>query len=163
MAEQQYLSFFVAGEEYAIAILQVTEIIAAPAMTKVPSTPEWIRGVLNLRGAVVPVIDLGAKLGLAAAQVTPRTCVVIVEVRRGDDLLKIGIMADSVHQVIGLSGDQIQPPPSFGTNVKVEEIVGMALLDHKLVLLLDVDRVLTWSESGTVASLAGSEVAAEAQ
>src|SRR5690349_13842672 len=125
----QYLTFYVAGEEYAVTILKVTEIIECVSLTHVPGTPPWIRGVLNLRGAVVPVVDLAVKFGLAPTTLTRRTCVVMVELEdveggKGERLV-LGVMADSVHQVVELGPEQIQPPPSFGPRVRVDCIQGM--------------------------------------
>src|SRR5882724_12144984 len=122
----QYLTFFLAGEEYAISILQVTDIIECGVVTRVPGTPQSIRGVHNLRGTVVPVIDLPVKFGLPATEITRRTCVVIVEIRVDDEALVMGVMADSVHQVVDLGPDQIQPAPTFGPRVRVDCIQGMA-------------------------------------
>lgn len=143
----QYLTFYVAGEEYAVTILKVTEIIECVSLTHVPGTPSWIRGVLNLRGAVVPVVDLAVKFGLGPTVLTRRTCVVMVEIEHDSDRLVLGVMADSVHQVVELSPEQILPPPSFGPKVRVDCIQGMG--DNgggAFVVLLDIDRVLSSTE-----------------
>lgn len=142
----QYLTFNVAGEPYGVTILKVTEIIDCVALTHVPGMPAWIRGVLNLRGAVVPVIDLAAKFGLAATVLTGRTCVVMVELDHEGERLVLGVMADSVDQVVELGPEQIQPPPSFGPKVRVDCIAGMASTGGPFVVLLDIDRVLSSSE-----------------
>ncbi|HEV7242574.1 MAG TPA: chemotaxis protein CheW [Thermoanaerobaculia bacterium] len=142
----QYLSFHVAGEEYAVSILKVTEIIEGVTLTHVPGTPSWIRGVLNLRGAVVPVVDLAVKFGLAPTVLTRRTCVVIVELEHDNGRLVLGMMADSVHHVVEHRSDQIQPPPSFGRKVRVDCIEGMCENSGASVVLLDIDRVLSSSE-----------------
>ncbi len=142
----QYLTFYVAGEEYAVTILKVTEIIECVSLTHVPGTPPWIRGVLNLRGAVVPVVDLAVKFGLAPTELTRRTCVVMIELEHEEDRLVLGVMADSVHQVVELGPDQIQPPPSFGPRVRVDCIQGMGVSGDAFVVLLDIDRVLSSSE-----------------
>jgi len=139
----QYLTFYVAGEEYAVTILKVTEIIECVTLTHVPGTPSWIRGVLNLRGAVVPVVDLAVKFGLAPTVITRRTCVVMVELEHDGERLVLGVMADSVHQVVELGPDQIQPPPSFGPKVRVDCIQGMGESGGAFVVLLDIDRVLS--------------------
>ena len=135
-----------AGEEYAVTILKVTEIIECVTLTHVPGTPSWIRGVLNLRGAVVPVVDLAVKFGLAPTALTRRTCVVMVELEHDGERLVLGVMADSVHQVVELGPGQIQPPPSFGPKVRVDCIQGMGLSGDAFVVLLDIDRVLSSSE-----------------
>lgn len=142
----QYLTFYVAGEEYAVTILKVTEIIECVTLTHVPGTPSWIRGVLNLRGAVVPVVDLAVKFGLPPTTLTRRTCVVMVEIEHDGERLVLGVMADSVHQVVELTTDQIQPPPSFGPKVRVDCIHGMGVTGDALVVLLDIDRVLSAAE-----------------
>lgn len=142
----QYLTFYVAGEEYAVTILKVTEIIECVTLTHVPGTPPWIRGVLNLRGAVVPVVDLAVKFGLAPAELTRRTCVIMIELAHEGERLVLGVMADSVHQVVELGPEQIQPPPSFGPKVRVDCIQGMGVSGDAFVVLLDIDRVLSSSE-----------------
>lgn len=142
----QYLTFYVAGEPYGVTILKVTEIIECVSLTHVPGMPSWIRGVLNLRGAVVPVIDLAAKFGLAATALTRRTCVVMVELEHEGERLVLGVMADSVDQVVELGPEQIQPPPSFGPKVRVDCIAGMGSTGGPFVVLLDIDRVLSSSE-----------------
>ena len=148
----QYLTFFLAGEEYAISILQVTEIIECTMLTKVPGAPAWIRGVLNLRGAVVPVVDLAIKFGLPHTVVTPRTCVVIVELHVDDERLMMGVMADAVRQVVELSPSEIQSAPSFGPKVRVDCILGMGVNNGKFVVLLDIDRILSSTEILAAAS-----------
>ena len=142
----QYLTFYVAGEEYAVTILKVTEIIECVSLTHVPGTPPWIRGVLNLRGAVVPVVDLAVKFGLDATPLTRRTCVVMVELEHENERLVLGVMADSVNQVVELAPDQIQQPPSFGPKVRVDCIQGMGNHGGAFVVLLDIDRVLSSTE-----------------
>jgi purine-binding chemotaxis protein CheW len=153
----QYLTFFLAGEEYAITILKVTEILECAVLTKVPGAPAWVRGVINLRGAVVPVVDLAVKFGMPQTEITPRTCVVVVEVQSDQERLVLGVMADAVHQVVELGPDQIQPPPSFGSKVRVDCIQGMGDSNGKFVVLLDIDRVLSLTEI-----LAAAESTAEA-
>jgi len=157
----QYLTFYVGGEEYAVTIVKVTEIIECVSLTYVPGTPPWIRGVLNLRGAVVPVVDLAVKFGLPATTLTRRTCVVMVEIdlEHDGERMVLGMMADSVHQVIELAPDQIQPPPSFGPKVRVDCISGMGISAEALIVLLDIDRVLSSAEILT-ASVAEGAVAA---
>jgi purine-binding chemotaxis protein CheW len=154
----QYLTFYVAGEEYAVTILKVTEILECVALTRVPGTPSWIRGVLNLRGAVVPVVDLAVKFGLEPTVLTRRTCVVMVELEHDGERLVLGVMADSVHQVVELGPEQIQPPPSFGPRVRVDCIQGMGDNGGTFVVLLDIDRVLSASEI-LAASLVDEELA----
>jgi purine-binding chemotaxis protein CheW len=146
-AEQtQYLGFVVADEEYAIGILRVREILEFDVVTKVPTTPPSIRGVINLRGRVVPVIDLAVKLGLPESTVTKRTCIVVVEVDLAGERTVMGVLADSVSQVLDLAADEVEPPPSFGTRVRVDCLLGMGRAGKKFVLLLDIDKVLSAEE-----------------
>jgi purine-binding chemotaxis protein CheW len=164
-SSNQYLTFFLAGDEYAIGILQVTDIIECGAVTKVPGTPAWIRGVHNLRGAVVPVIDLAVKFGLPPTVVTRRTCVVIVELRVDDEAMIMGVMADAVHQVVELGADDIQPPPAFGPRVSVDCILGMGSTNGKFIVILDIDHVLSTNEilaAGATVSEASMVIAEEA-
>lgn len=144
--QQQYLTFMLAGEEYAITILKVREIIEYHVVTTVPKTPKWIRGVINLRGAVVPVVDLAVKFGMEERPVTRTTCIVIIETRSADQNVMIGMIADAVSQVIDLRPEDIYEPPSFGTRVDVDYLVGMAPMANKFVLLLHVDKVLSSEE-----------------
>ena len=149
----QYLTFFLGGEEYGAEILQVREIIEFDTLTRVPTTPLWIRGVINLRGNVVPVVDLAAKFGLPATEVTKRTCVVIVDVEFEGETTVMGVMVDRVSQVIDLADEEIEPAPSFGTRIRVDCLSGMGKPEERFVLLLDVDRVLGIGELMSVSSL----------
>ena len=144
--QKQYLTFLLANEEYAIGILKVKEIIEYDTVTTVPKTPKWVRGVINLRGAVVPVVDLALKFGLEVKPVAKTTCIVIVETRFESQNIIIGVLADAVSQVIGLATEDLQPVPEFGTRVKVDYLLGMAQLGKKFALLLDVDKVLSTDE-----------------
>lgn len=143
---QQYLTFMIAGEEYAISLLKVKEIIEYDTVTHVPKTPEWIRGVINLRGSVVPVIDLAVKFREAPSVAGKLTCIVITEVQSGDEAAVMGIMADAVRQVIDLKPRDIEEPPAFGTRVKVDYLLGMARAGKKFCLLLDTEKVLSTDE-----------------
>jgi purine-binding chemotaxis protein CheW len=158
--QSQYLGFQVAGEEYAVGILRVKEILEYEVVTRVPMTPPSIRGVINLRGSVVPVVDLAVKLGMPGSAVTKRTCIVIVEVKLADEAAVIGVIADSVSQVLDLPASEIQPPPSFGTRVHVDYLVGMGRADKKFVLILDIDRVLSEDELTAAAFVSDPELAA---
>ncbi len=142
----QYLTFLIEDEEYAVGILQVREILQYEELTRVPATPPWIRGVMNLRGSVVPVVDLAAKLGLGARPVTRTTCIVILEVNLADHPSVMGLVADSVDQVLDLAPADIQAPPAFGTRIRTEFLAGIASLDRKLALILDIDRLLSADE-----------------
>lgn len=144
--QTQFLTFLLAEESYAVTILRVREIIEHDTVTRVPNTPPSIRGVINLRGAVVPVVDLAVRFGLRDSRVTKRTCVIIVEVEVGGDRLVMGLMADAVSQVIDLLPADIEPPPAFGTRVRVDFLKGLGKIGKKFVLILDIDRVLSSEE-----------------
>jgi purine-binding chemotaxis protein CheW len=145
-AQGQYLGFFIADEEYAVGILKVKEILQFEAITRVPGMPPTIRGVTNVRGSVVPVIDLAVRFGLPELAVTNRTCIVIVEVDLEGEKTIMGVMADSVSQVIDLDADDIQPPPAFGTRVHMDYLLGMGRSGRKFILILDIDRILSVDE-----------------
>ena len=159
----QYLTFITAGEEYAISIVKVTEIVEYEAVTTVPNTPMWIRGVTNLRGRVVPVVDLAVKFGLPASGISKFSCIIITEVMFEGENLTMGVLADSVSQVIELSADEIEQTPPFGTRVKTEFLLGMGTLGKKFCLILDIDKVLSADEMLAVTeSVADGNPAAEA-
>src|SRR6266404_5829165 len=143
---QQYLTFMIGREEYAVSLLKVKEIIEYDSVTEVPKTPEWIRGVINLRGSVVPVIDLAVKFRQAPSVAGKLTCIVITEVESEGEATVMGIMADSVRQVIDLKPQEIEEPPSFGTRVKVDYLLGMARAGKKFCLILDTEKVLSTDE-----------------
>ena len=143
---QQHLTFMIGGEEYAVSLLKVKEIIEYDTVTEVPKTPEWIRGVINLRGSVVPVIDLAVKFRQAPSVPGKLTCIVITEVESEGEATVMGIMADSVRQVIDLTPRDIEPPPTFGTRVKVDYLLGMARSGKKFCLMLDTEKVLSTDE-----------------
>ncbi len=142
----QYLAFLVGRDEYAVPILKVREIFAFDDATRVPATPPWIRGVVNLRGQVLPVLDLAVKFGLSATVPGPRTCVVVFEVAIDAQTTSVGALVDEVSQVLELAAGEIEPPPSFGTQVRVEYLLGAALSNGRFALLLDTDRVLCADE-----------------
>jgi purine-binding chemotaxis protein CheW len=139
----QYLTFFIRGEEYAAGILRVKEIIEFERVTRVPAMPEHVRGVINLRGAVLPVIDLAAKFGHGPSEPARTTCIVVAETELAGEMLTVGVMADAVSEVVDIADDAIEVPPSFGTHIRADFLTGMGKLDNRLVLVLDVDRVLS--------------------
>lgn len=146
----QYLTFNVGGETFAIGILAIKEIIEFHGVTEVPLAPACVRGVINLRGAVVPVIDLPSRLGGAAARPTKRTCIVIVELESaGDDGRQVmGVVVDSVSEVIEIAPEDIEPPPSFGARIRNEFMAGIGKVRGRFVILLDVQRVLALDAFG---------------
>jgi purine-binding chemotaxis protein CheW len=151
--QQQYLTFFLADEEYAINIQRVKEIIEYSTVTKVPKVPEWIPGVINLRGNVVPVVDLTARFGIESRAITKTTCIVIVEVEQESERTVMGVIADAVNQVIDLAPKDIEEPPAFGTRVRLEYLFGMGKLGKKFALILNIDSVLSNTELLTVSTL----------
>ncbi|NVM75826.1 purine-binding chemotaxis protein CheW [Duganella sp. SG902] len=153
--QRQYLTFMLAGEVYAIGILGIKEIIEYAEPTAVPCLPAFLRGVINLRGAVVPVVDLAARLGRAAAEPSRRTCVVIVEVREDDATHDVGVVVDAVNAVLEIAPAQIEPPPAFGAAIRADFIAGMGKLGERFVILLDIDRVLSVAELEQLAGAAG--------
>jgi len=151
--QQQYLTFMLGGETYAMGILSIKEIIEFGSLTEVPRVPAFIRGVINLRGAVVPVIDLGARFGKAATKVTRRTCIVIVEITSGDETQVVGVMVDAVNAVLEISAQEIEPPPSFGANIRADFISGMGKINGKFVIILNIQSVLSVDEMATLSGL----------
>src|ERR1700687_434816 len=143
---QQYLTFMIGAEEYAVSLLKVKEIIEYDTITEVPKTPEWVRGVINLRGSVVPVIDLAVKFRLPASVAGKLTCIVITEVECEGEATVMGVMADAVRQVIDLKSQDVEEPPTFGTRVKVDYLLGMARAGKKFCLILDTEKVLSTNE-----------------
>jgi purine-binding chemotaxis protein CheW len=158
---EQYLTFFLVNEECAISILKVREIIEYDAITTVPKMKPWVRGVINLRGSVVPVVDLAAKFGMERKPVGKTTCIVIVEARFEDQQTIVGLIVDAVSQVMELAHDDIQPVPDFGTSVKMDYLIGMAQSGRKFALLLDVDKVLTTEELRDLSLISSSVENAE--
>lgn len=158
----QYLSFVVAGTDFGVPILKVKEILQYEGATLVPGAPASVRGVINVRGAVVPVVDLGVKFGRPEAALTKRSCVLVVETRAGGDALVLGVLADAVTEVVDLAAGDIEPPPSFGTGLRLEHITGMGRAARGFVILLDLDRVLAASEAelGRLAGLLADGAAA---
>lgn len=156
--QQQYLTFFLAEEEYAINIQRVKEIIEYTTVTKVPKVPEWIRGVINLRGNVVPVVDLAVRFGLEERPVTKTTCIVVVEVEQDSERTVMGVIADAVNQVIDLAPKDIEDPPAFGTRMRLEYLFGMGKLGKKFALILKIDSVLSTAELLTVSTIQSEPV-----
>ena len=143
---QQYLTFVLSGEIFAIGILAIKEIIEYTKLTGVPMTPEYVRGVMNLRGAVVPVLDLSVRFGKAGSPVTRRTSIVIIEISAGEERHDIGIVVDSVNAVLEIPASDIEPAPTFGSRSRTDFIQGMANMSGKFVILLDVNQILAADE-----------------
>ncbi|WP_028534081.1 chemotaxis protein CheW [Paludibacterium yongneupense] len=142
----QYLTFQLAGDTFAIGILAIKEILEYVPLTQVPLMPNFIRGVMNLRGAVVPVIDLARRFGRAATPIGRRTGIVIIEVTYEEQQLYIGVLVDAVHEVLAIPSSDIEPPPQFGGKIRADFIAGMAKVDTRFVMLLHVERALSVDE-----------------
>ncbi len=157
---QQFLTFFLDGELFAFSILVVKEIIEYGQLTAVPMMPNFIRGVLNLRGQVLPVIDLAARFGRPQSEVARRTCVVIIEMDNDGEKQDVGVMVDSVSAVMDIAAAAIQPAPAFGANIRADFISGMVEIDSLFVIILNVDQVLSLDEMAVLASIEEGEAAA---
>ena len=151
--DSQYLTFVLGQEMFAISILSIKEILEYGTMTKVPMMPSFVRGVINLRGAVVPVIDLSARFGRQKSEVTRRSCIVIIETDGEATKQDIGLMVDSVSEVLEIATSDIEPAPSFGANIRSDFISGMAKVSGKFVITLDVDNVLSVDEMAMLAEV----------
>ena len=141
--EGKYLTFSLAGEEYGIGILKVKEIIGMMNITPVPQTPEFVKGVINLRGKVIPVVDLRLRFALEAAAYTERTCIIVVEVAGQSGSVMMGIVVDAVSEVLNIRGADIENTPAFGVRLNTDFILGMAKAAGGIKILLDIDRVLS--------------------
>src|SRR3569833_2920 len=147
---EQYLTFLLGGEVYAMGILSIKEILEYQPVTTVPMTPAYVRGVINLRGAVVPVLDLSVRFGRPASEVTKRTCIVIIEVGAGESRQDVGIVVDAVQAVLDIPHNEIEPSPRFGMQVQTEFVQGMGKVNGKFVILLDVNQVLGPEEAAAL-------------
>jgi purine-binding chemotaxis protein CheW len=141
--EGKYLTFSLAGEEYGIGILKVKEIIGMMSITTVPRTPPFVKGVINLRGKVIPVVDLRLKFGMEEMGYTERTCIIVVEIGGQSGSVLIGIVVDSVSEVLNIKGNDIEETPTFGAKLDTDYILGMAKMNGGVKILLDIDKVLT--------------------
>jgi len=142
----KFLTFYMAHEKYGLEILKVREIIGMMDVTAVPTTPAYVRGVINLRGRVIPVIDLRLKFGIEPKEDAQRTCIIVVHLAQNSQTLTMGVIVDEVSEVIHIDQSQMEPPPSFGGNIRTDFILGMGKVDRKVMTLLDIDRVLSGEE-----------------
>jgi purine-binding chemotaxis protein CheW len=156
--EGQYLTFLIGGEMFAISILGIKEIIEYGSLTTVPMMPDFIRGVINLRGAVVPVVDLSARFGRTASEVTRRSCIVILEVEADEEKQDVGVVVDSVSEVLEIPTAEIEPAPSFGARIRADFISGMGKVDGKFVIILNAERVLSVDEMAMLSGAGEAEV-----
>lgn len=157
--EAQYLTFMLSGEMFAIGILGIKEILEYGQLTSVPMMPAFVRGVINLRGAVVPVIDLSARFGRHNAEVTRRSCIVIIEADSDGNTQDIGLMVDSVSAVLEIARSEIEPPPAFGAKIRADFISGMAKVNGAFVIVLNVDQVLSVDEMTLLSEASGPALA----
>jgi purine-binding chemotaxis protein CheW len=150
--DNKYLTFALAHEEYGLEILKVREIIGYMEITAVPQTPFYIKGVVNLRGQVIPVVDLRAKFGMETAEVTDQTCIIVVEITQAGRKANTGIVVDRVQEVLDIAGKDIEEAPQFGSAVDTDFILGMGKIGDSVKILLDIDRVLTGENLAEIAA-----------
>lgn len=154
----QYLTFLVDKEKLAINIHDVKEIIEISNITRVPMTPDYIRGVINLRGNVVPVVDLSARLGREKSEISKRSCIVLVEIMTGEETQSIGMLVDQVDEILEIPDANIQPAPEFGADIRVEFIQAMGRVEDDFIILLEISRVLSVSELSQLGQMAKSNL-----
>ena len=155
--QSQYLTFLLGGEMFAIPILNIKEIIEYGSLTTVPMMPEFIRGVINLRGSVVPVVDLSVRFGRKTALVTKRTCIVIIEIGSEVEKQDIGVVVDSVSEVLEIHRADVEQTPSFGARIRSDFIQGMGKIAGKFVIILNANRVLSIDEMAVLGQVGGAE------
>ncbi|MHB8845937.1 MAG: chemotaxis protein CheW [Nitrospirota bacterium] len=155
----QFLTFRLDDEIFALDITKVREVLDFTTVTKVPRTPDFMRGVINLRGSVVPVVDLRLKFGMQATEKTVNTCIIITEVTVDSETVILGALADSVQEVLDLDAASIAPPPKIGTKLKTEFIRGMGRQNERFIIILDIDRVFSSDELALVKQEEGSAIA----
>ncbi len=153
--QHQYLTFVLGRETFAMGILCIKEILEYSTPTEIPMMPRFIRGVVNLRGAAVPVVDLCARFNRPASPVTKKSCIVIVEVGAGELRQVVGVVVDAVSEVLEIANADIEPPPSFGASIRADFIQGMGKVRNKFVIILDAERVLSAEEMQAIAAAAG--------
>ena len=144
--EGKYLTFILAEEEYGVGILKIKEIIGMLPITSVPQTPDFVKGVINLRGKVIPVMDLRLRFGMVSIDYTERTCIIVVEISGQAGTILVGIVVDAVSEVLNIKGDDIEKTPTFGTKLNTDYILGMAKMEGGVKILLDIDQVLSSDE-----------------
>lgn len=147
----KYLDFELGNEIYGVELCKVKEIIGMMRVTHVPNTPNYVRGVINLRGKVIPVLDLRTKFGMESKEDSERTCIVVIQVSEGDRLVITGIIVDEVSEVVDINASQMEPPPNLGAGVNTEIILGVGKIGQKVVLLLDIEKVIATTESIKIA------------
>ena len=153
----QHLTFTLAKEEYGVEILRVVEIKGWTPVTRIPNTPEFVKGVLNLRGTIVPIIDLRIRFNLEEAAYTPTTVVIVLSIKGESGSRTVGIVVDGVSDVLNVKEEEIKPAPDFGSAIQMEFIRGLAALDERMVMLLDIDRLLSPEEMTNLANLSAEQ------
>lgn len=154
----QFLTFALSEDIFAIDVIMAKEVLDFANVTRVPQTPDYLLGVINLRGSVVPVIDMRLKFGMPAAEKTRDSCIIVVEIDIDGELVTVGAMADSVREVMDMTPDQIEPPPRIGTRLNTEFIKGMGNLGDKFVIILDINRIFTADELALAQEVSGEAV-----
>ncbi len=157
---QQYVTFSLGDELFGVEVKRAREILSLTPVTKVPQTPDYLLGVINLRGHVVPVIDMRLKLGIAASEESEDTCIIVVEVIIGEEAIIVGALADAVKEVLEIHASQIEPPPKLGTRLKTEFITGMGKVNEQFMILLDVDRIFNSEDIALAQSVADQDLQA---
>ncbi|MBN2468429.1 MAG: purine-binding chemotaxis protein CheW [Deltaproteobacteria bacterium] len=150
----KYLTFRLSAEEFGVEIVKVQEIVGVINVTRVPQTPAYVRGVINLRGRVIPVVDLRVKFGMERIDDTDRTCIVVVQITRDFHEVTMAVIVDEVSEVLDVKEDEIDAPPEFGSNVDTGFIIGMGKVNDKVLMLLDIDMILSSREIGLMDTVA---------
>lgn len=157
--QRQYLTFALGGESFALGILHVKEILEFADVAPVPMVPGFVRGVINLRGRVVPVLDLGARFGRPRTNETKRTCIIIVELKGDEAFQELGVMVDAVHTILEIPGAEIEPPPAFGAKIRTDFIFGMGKVGGKFMVILNLDSVFSVEEMAQLMANVGQVAA----
>lgn len=157
VSSQQYVTFRLDKELFGVEVARTKEILSLTPVTKVPQTPAYVLGVINLRGQVVPVVDMRLKLGLTAGIETEDTCIIVVDVQVEDELITVGALADAVREVSEIRSDQIEPPPKLGSRLKTEFITGMGKVGEQFLILLNIDRIFNSDELALVKDVSDDE------
>ncbi len=155
--EGKYLTFTLGSEQYGLEILKVREIIGYMEITAVPQTPHYVKGVINLRGQVIPVIDLRTKFGMVTKEITEESCIIVVEIHQDDRKFSTGVAVDKVEEVLDIAGENIEEAPQFGSSVNTDFILGMGKIGDSVKILLDIDQVLTSEDISSFAGIGNSQ------
>ncbi len=146
----KYLTFRLAQEEYGLEILKVQEIIGMMNVTRVPKVPDFMRGVINLRGKVIPVVDLRLKFNMEHLEDTEKTCIIVVQISGASQEVTVGIIVDEVSEVMDIRAEQIEPPPAFGASVETTFLLGMGKVEKEVIMMLDIDKVMSTEDLGVL-------------